>query len=386
MDKNDIEQLATAFHSSEQITAAITNIIEHQGAYVTKRAIRAMWENPTSEERDLIKKQAMLFAILDGLKNGDELFWGDETFVIDLPEIIEVKIMTNKLFSAVLRARRAELQLTPRGYVNYLNKLLTDKNPELPPVIFLEVFNNWEAGRLKPSKFLVALLSVIGEYTTYSYTQKTNKLSPVFPDALLARRDELQLTQSGYENRINKSFTDKNPELPPLKTTKLFPDALLARRAELKLTQTGYVNHLNKLFTDKSPELPPVISTQLLHRLEDGSRNPSPYLIVLLSIIGEYTTDSYAQKTNKLSPVFPDALLARRAELKLTRLGYVNYLNKLLTDKNPELPPVISTQQIHHWEHGHQKPTNFLAALLSIIGEFPYSSIVKQQTRRIKNG
>jgi len=91
MDKKDVEQLADELHSSRKVIVAIANMIKCQGSDATNDSIRAMWENPTSEERDLIKKQAVVFAILDGLEIGDKLFWGDETFVIDLPEIMEVK-------------------------------------------------------------------------------------------------------------------------------------------------------------------------------------------------------------------------------------------------------------------------------------------------------
>jgi len=90
--------------------------------------------------------------------------------------------------------------------------------------------------------------------------------------------------------------------------------------------------------------------------------------------------------TQKTTQSFPAALLARRAELKLSQFGYVNHLNKLFTDKNPELLPLISVRQLQAWEEGRHKPTTLLAALLVIIGGFTYSSIVKQQTRRIKNG
>jgi len=74
--------------------------------------------------------------------------------------------------------------------------------------------------------------------------------------------------------------------------------------------------------------------------------------------------------TNKL---FADALRARRAELKLSQFGYVNHLNKLFTDKNPELLPLISVGQLQTWEGGRNRPTKLLAALLVIIGEYPYS-------------
>jgi len=72
MDKNYIEELATAFHSSEQITAAMMNIIDRQRSDATKEAIKALWLNPTSKQRDLIKKKSMLFAIIEEMLLTDE--------------------------------------------------------------------------------------------------------------------------------------------------------------------------------------------------------------------------------------------------------------------------------------------------------------------------
>jgi len=76
----------------------------------------------------------------------------------------------------------------------------------------------------------------------------------------------------------------------------------------------------------------------------------------------------------KINQSLPDALRARRAELKLTQFGYVNHLNKLLADKTKNYLPLFSEPQLQTWEGGRRKPSKFSIALLSIIGEYPYIS------------
>jgi len=84
--KEDFEQLVHELYSSREVILAIANILSAQEFDVTfdvtKETVRATWEKPTHVQRDLIKKQAVFSAIMDGLKNGDKLYWGDESFVI----------------------------------------------------------------------------------------------------------------------------------------------------------------------------------------------------------------------------------------------------------------------------------------------------------------
>jgi len=86
MNREDFEQLARNLESSEEFVHAIAHLLEIEGSDVTEENIMEIWDDPTITQLKLIKKQAVFFAILGGLKNGDKLYWGDESFVISVTD------------------------------------------------------------------------------------------------------------------------------------------------------------------------------------------------------------------------------------------------------------------------------------------------------------
>jgi len=93
MNKENFKPLADELQSSDEVILAIAHLLRIRGSDVTKKTIRTMWENPTSEQRELIKKRAMLFALANGLEDGDELCWGEESFVI----IEKIEVARNQI-------------------------------------------------------------------------------------------------------------------------------------------------------------------------------------------------------------------------------------------------------------------------------------------------
>jgi len=84
MYKKDIEQLARSLDCSDEVVHAIAYVLEIEGFDATEENIVAVWNEPTIEQFESVKKRAMLLALENGLETGDELFWGDESFVITL--------------------------------------------------------------------------------------------------------------------------------------------------------------------------------------------------------------------------------------------------------------------------------------------------------------
>jgi len=81
---DDIKQLADELQSNDEVVHAIVYVLEIEGSDVTEENIVAVWNDPTSEQSDLIKRRAMRLALANGLEDGDEMFWGEESFVIEL--------------------------------------------------------------------------------------------------------------------------------------------------------------------------------------------------------------------------------------------------------------------------------------------------------------
>jgi len=82
MNRNDFKPLADKLQSSEEVVRAIARLVRIRGSDATEENIVAVWHDPNSEQRDWIKKRAMLLALANGLETGDELCWGDESFFI----------------------------------------------------------------------------------------------------------------------------------------------------------------------------------------------------------------------------------------------------------------------------------------------------------------